>query len=129
MIGLTRQPLIGMVAFAVASSRYAIGRSYFKPGGIAALKNLGGNVTAMYLIDLFLGVSVLSLGVILLFASHAIGLDIGAREIRKVASAIKKCTVNLVQRQEQSRGGLDVRCCFPHSPARRRNMRAEAKPT
>ncbi len=58
-------------------------------------------MTAMYLIDLFLGVSVLSLGVILLFASHAIGLDIGAREIRKVASAIKKCTVNLVQRQSK----------------------------
>ena len=53
----------------------------------------------MYLIDLFWGVSVLSLGVTLIFASHAIDSDISARELQKVASAIKKCTVNLLHRQ------------------------------
>ena len=55
-------------------------------------------MTAMYLIDLFWGVSVLSLGVTLIFASHAIGSDISARGLQKFASAIKKCTVNLLQR-------------------------------
>jgi K(+)-stimulated pyrophosphate-energized sodium pump len=75
------------------------------PGGVLqadwdrGFKNLGGYVTAMYLMYLFLGVSVLSLGVTLLFASHVVGSEIGTGEMRKAASAIKDCAVNLLRRQ------------------------------
>ena len=60
----------------------------------------------MYLMYLFLGISVLSLGVTLLFASHVTGSEMGTGEMQKVASAIMKCAVNLLQRSYKALAAL-----------------------